>query len=184
MTEQNKQVTEAQALEALDNLDDYAKMAISVDPVGPREILHRFIEQNNQPPAEAGEGAVAKIIRNASGQITIQGPDGDYFDMSEHIGATLYTSQTTATQAAVATAMRKAAREVYSFTGIQEATRNHLIERILSSIPAEATAALRELMIAAADEGWDAGCEYLTGTGPVTNAASIADRILAEKELK
>jgi hypothetical protein len=178
MTEQNKQVTEAQALEALDNLDDYAKMAISVDPVGPREILHRFIEQNNQPPAEAGEGAVAKIIRNASGQITIQGPDGDYFDMSEHIGATLYTSQTTATQAAVAAAMinvRPGLRAAGINMGLAGEELEFFINDTCSNvIPAEATAALMEF-----------GVRLLEGAGlgnwPANEIDALIDRILAEK---
>lgn len=35
---------------------------------------------------------VAKIIRNAAGQISIQTPYGEPFDMSKHIGAIFYTA--------------------------------------------------------------------------------------------
>jgi hypothetical protein len=136
MTEQSKPVTPAEALEALDSLDDYAKMETSVDAYGPRELLRRFIEQNKQPPAEAG-AAIAVVDADAPCGIALTDAGAKL-----PIGTKLYTSQTTATQAAVAVAKREAAREVYSFTGIQEATRNHLIERILSSVPAEANAAL------------------------------------------
>lgn len=35
--------TRKQALEALDDLDDYARMA-NIDPIGPRELLESFIK--------------------------------------------------------------------------------------------------------------------------------------------
>ena len=35
---------------------------------------------------------VAKIVKNKGGQITIQKPDSSYFDISKHIGDTLYTA--------------------------------------------------------------------------------------------
>lgn len=38
-------ITKAQALEALDDLDDYARMETGVDAHGPRETLRQFIEQ-------------------------------------------------------------------------------------------------------------------------------------------
>ena len=38
-------VTHDQALVALESMDDYAKMSISVDPIGPRKTLERYIEQ-------------------------------------------------------------------------------------------------------------------------------------------
>ena len=34
---------------------------------------------------------VAKIVKNTGGQITIQKPEGSYFDISKHIGDMLYT---------------------------------------------------------------------------------------------
>lgn len=45
MTEQLKPVAKEQALQALDDLDDYARMEASVDAFGPRECLRLFIEQ-------------------------------------------------------------------------------------------------------------------------------------------
>jgi hypothetical protein len=173
MTEQSKPVTPAEALEALDSLDDYAKMETSVDAYGPRELLRRFIEQNKQPPAEAG-AAIAVVDADAPCGIALTDAGAKL-----PIGTKLYTSQTTATQAAVAVAKREAARIVHSFTGLQEATRNHLIERLLSSIPAEANAALRELMMDCISAGYDAGYTITDGT----KDEAIA-RIIAEKGLK
>lgn len=43
-------ITKKQALEALDNLDDYARMEIGVDAVGPRTVLERFILQAQRAP--------------------------------------------------------------------------------------------------------------------------------------
>lgn len=40
-------ITKAQALEALDSLDDYARMETGVDAHGPRETLRKFIEQQD-----------------------------------------------------------------------------------------------------------------------------------------
>lgn len=49
-----KKVTIQEAINALDHLDDYAKMAISVDPIGPREVIENFIKQtaNNKQKAD------------------------------------------------------------------------------------------------------------------------------------
>lgn len=38
-------VTVKEAETALDNLDDYAKMAVGIDPIGARETLAKFIKQ-------------------------------------------------------------------------------------------------------------------------------------------
>ena len=45
-------ITEKQALETIDNLDDYARMEIGVDPIGPREALEQFVKQYEQLRAE------------------------------------------------------------------------------------------------------------------------------------
>lgn len=37
-------ITKEQALEALDNMDDYARMTVGVDAVGPRNTLRAYIE--------------------------------------------------------------------------------------------------------------------------------------------
>jgi hypothetical protein len=126
-------------------------------------------EQNKQPPAEAGEGAIAYAVYgiNHLGEHYVRGVYPVFKDWGiDDCGLgdrwagneLLYTSQTTATQAAVAAAMRKAAREVYSFTGLQEATRSHLIERILSSIPAEANIALERICMEVAKQAAEFGC--------------------------
>lgn len=39
------EVTWQQAADAIENLDDYARMMVGVDPSGPRETLYRFLEQ-------------------------------------------------------------------------------------------------------------------------------------------
>lgn len=40
-------ITKEQALEALDSLDDYARMDVSVDAYGPRRVLEQYIEQRD-----------------------------------------------------------------------------------------------------------------------------------------
>ena len=45
-------VTIKQALEATNSLDDYARMEVGVDPVGPRECLITFVNQYEQLRAE------------------------------------------------------------------------------------------------------------------------------------
>ena len=45
-------ITNEQALEAIDNMDDYARMGVSVDPIGPRETLIEFVQQAIQLRAE------------------------------------------------------------------------------------------------------------------------------------
>jgi hypothetical protein len=49
-------VTAEQALEALDSLDDYARMDTGVDAIGPREVLQKFIAAHlTKPDAGGGE---------------------------------------------------------------------------------------------------------------------------------
>lgn len=48
-------ITVEQALEAIDNLDDYARMETGVDPIGPRECLISFVSQYEQLRAENEE---------------------------------------------------------------------------------------------------------------------------------
>lgn len=45
-------ITVEQALEAIDNLDDYARMNVGVDAVGPRGVLVSFCSQSAQLRAE------------------------------------------------------------------------------------------------------------------------------------
>ena len=46
-------VTDAQAIEAIESLDDYARMMVGVDPSGPRELLYRYLEQAKLARADA-----------------------------------------------------------------------------------------------------------------------------------
>ncbi|MDR7331728.1 hypothetical protein [Roseateles asaccharophilus] len=49
---QTEPVTDAQAAEAIESLDDCARMTIGVDASGPREVLYRYIEQHRAQAAE------------------------------------------------------------------------------------------------------------------------------------
>lgn len=46
-------ITKEQALTALDNMDDYAKMSTSIDPVGARKTLELYILEEEQRREEA-----------------------------------------------------------------------------------------------------------------------------------
>ncbi len=46
--EPSEEVTWQQAADAVDAMDDYARMTIGVDPSGPRELLCRFILQQKR----------------------------------------------------------------------------------------------------------------------------------------
>lgn len=50
---QTEPVTDAQAADAIESLDDYARMMVGVDPAGPRETLYRYLEQTKLAQAEA-----------------------------------------------------------------------------------------------------------------------------------
>lgn len=41
----SKKVTKSQALAALEDMDDYARMTIGVYPIGARNLLHRMIQE-------------------------------------------------------------------------------------------------------------------------------------------
>lgn len=47
------------ALEALESMDDFARMDISVTPIGPYSVLHKFIDQ----VVREREEAAAKVAR-------------------------------------------------------------------------------------------------------------------------
>jgi hypothetical protein len=47
----------------------------------------------NEAPAQSAQEPVAKVARNASGQISIQKPDGNAFDISKYVGQSFYTTQ-------------------------------------------------------------------------------------------
>ena len=56
-TQEQMTPTPEQALEALDSLDDYARMDTGVDAIGPREVLQKFIAAHlSTPPTKEGQG--------------------------------------------------------------------------------------------------------------------------------
>jgi hypothetical protein len=165
MTEQNKQelsTGKILSLERRSNMTDDEALRFA-----------RTVEAlvNKQPPAEAGEGAVLYMARNlhsssyatsrskaecelflAQSALKNDGVEGEVI--------ALYTSQTTATQAAVAAAMRNA---LDSFAYILDNPQVFVEakdwvtlakDRAANSIPAEATAALRELMMEVVADVW------------------------------
>lgn len=71
MPERDRSVTKAEALEALDSLDDYARMSVGVNAIGPRGVLERYIA--NMPERD-GE-AVTCTVCDGTG---LTEPHGDY----------------------------------------------------------------------------------------------------------
>jgi hypothetical protein len=153
-------------------------------------------EQNKQPPAEAGEGAVyqRRRVNESPGTweevlpITYE----QNYEGYEH--RILYTSQTTATKAAVAAAKLECGGicdEVTSFKMAEWSspqarplTPAEIKDRILSSIPADHMQALRELIEEAVSKGFDIGLRYqgcLENNAADADIAIEVDRILAEK---
>lgn len=67
------EVTWQQAADAIENLDDYARMMVGVDPSGPRETLYRFLEQakaalaNVQPKGTAVAWSRQQLIHDDDG---------------------------------------------------------------------------------------------------------------------
>jgi len=52
-------VTIPQALAALDDMDDYCRMATGVDPIGPRKVLEQFIRETVADQLRSSEQAWA-----------------------------------------------------------------------------------------------------------------------------
>lgn len=65
MSENIKTVTKEEALEALDSIDDLARMDIGVDPIGPRTVLENFLKQTEPEYVIDGEKYTLKEIRRA-----------------------------------------------------------------------------------------------------------------------
>lgn len=84
-------ITKEEALEALDAMDDYARMDVGVDAYGPRGVLMKFIEQESfcvkQVPdgwcfSEEGVGA----FRNPeNGEIVYVSSDHKVADIYEEV---------------------------------------------------------------------------------------------------
>jgi hypothetical protein len=153
-----------------------------------QEFVSASKDANKQPPAEAGEageGAVA-WAREWEGDDSDLGQFCVVFNEDEKDDNpnwfTLYTSQTTATQAAVAAAMRRCSELVRTQVVWNESVApDCFADAILASIPAEATAALRELIEEAVSKGFDIGLRY---QGCLENNAADADiAILRDLEI-
>lgn len=60
-------ISKQAASDALDSLDDFARMECGVDAIGPRGVLERFIEQAGDPtasrgPLTTGNDALAQVL--------------------------------------------------------------------------------------------------------------------------
>jgi hypothetical protein len=144
-TEPNKQEFVSPLTEHLRQYqhNDCSGIVFGYDKAG---IDKLFASLNKQPPAEAGEGVVAWMHMDGNEVIT----NAAYVkvnDVFKCLYFPLYTSQTTATQAAVAAAMREFAEvllaEIKANYGTASVSDGPLWHSIVNnSIPAEATAAL------------------------------------------
>jgi hypothetical protein len=68
---QTDPVTDTQAAEAIESMDDCARMTIGVDPSGPREVLYRYVEQARSVAAEL------ERLREENRQVARQIVDND-----------------------------------------------------------------------------------------------------------
>lgn len=72
------EVTWQQAADAIEDMDDYARMMVGVDPSGPRETLYRFLEQAKTALASKVQpkGTVSEFTNELGNaiRITIEGP--------------------------------------------------------------------------------------------------------------
>jgi hypothetical protein len=165
---QTKQIAGQQISQTIEPIDAVAWLVVAKDSEGEVLIRAPFLNEND-----------------ARGLMQASVNQGGYRASDVSIQQ-LYTSQTTATQAAVAAAMRSGAEivknaRVHTTHGHNrhEQYNNGLSaaeDLILSSIPAEATAALRELLL-------EVGEEIRYGQ-PHDDVVTIVDRILSEKGLK
>jgi hypothetical protein len=132
-------------------------------------------EQNKQPPTGAGECAVAIVDADAPCGIALTDAGAKL-----PIGTHLYTSQSTATQAAVATALLKV-REGLRIAGIRMGLAGEELEFFISDtlsafIPVDQMQALRKFGIDVLRT--ERNCD------PFDGDATIVDRLLTEKGLK
>jgi hypothetical protein len=102
-----------------------------------------------------------------------------WFESPPAIGTKLYTSQTAATQAAVAASLLKAAK-IIGAQDVDPAFKLRMATHIRSLIPADNMQALRELMIEAMEVA-RLRCYQKDGNFSMTEIVAEADRILAEK---
>lgn len=77
-------VTKEQALKALEDMDDFAGMAVSVNAFGARETLRRFIEQ--AAPAPSGEAVYhLEVARTMAHLHDANGYTGGSFHYKSHL---------------------------------------------------------------------------------------------------
>jgi hypothetical protein len=180
MTEQNKQPDLTELLRQYQH-NDGSGLVFGYDKDG---IDKLFASLSKQPPAEAGEGAVAwmSLYAAQAKEAGALGAEISFVNLGWKDQIPLYTSQTTATQAAVAAAKLECAELFYQrgmLVSVEEAR-----EMILASIPADHMQALRELIEEAVSKGFDIGLRYqgcLENNAADADIAIEVDRILAEK---
>jgi hypothetical protein len=175
MTEQNKQPDLAEHLRQFKH-NDGSGLVFGYDKDG---IDKLFASLNKQPPAEADRAGM--FYYDDTDGIWRQVGTEFYSDADVH---PLYTSQTAATKAAVAAAMRKCADICMRVASSAGTNPIHCHGEILAAIPAEATAALRELIEEAVSKWFDIGLRYqgcLENNAADADIAIEVDRILAEK---
>jgi hypothetical protein len=158
---QAKQIAGQQMSQAVEAIDAVAWLVIAKDSDGKVLIRAPFLNEND-----------------ARGLMQASVNQGGYRASDVSIQQ-LYTSQTAATQAAVAAAKLEDAGIAESYMEVTDGQSMYIAGKILASIPAEATAALRELL---RDAAIDAATLWAQHGKADVNA--IADRILAERGLK
>jgi hypothetical protein len=191
IAEQNKQPDLAEHLRQFKH-NDGSGLVFGYDKDG---IDKLFASLNKQPPAESGEGVVYQrrrvkdLLTHGTWEEVLPITYEQNYEGYEH--RILYTSQTTATQAAVAAAMRKAAEvcnlhadiaNLDGYTRTADRLRQASLA-ITSLIPADDMQALRELMmeVAISANEWplDTNGDFVGHS--TDDLTAIVDRILAEK---
>jgi hypothetical protein len=177
MTEQNKQIELTEHLRQYQH-NDGSGLVFGYDKDG---IDKLFASLSKQPPASAGEGVVAYLIDGRMEQgIAFDRKDAEVMaDANCGTVVPLYTSQTAATQAAVAASLLKAAK-IIGAQDVDPAFKLRMATHIRSLIPADNMQALRELMIEAMEVA-RLRCYQKDGNFSMTEIVAEADRILAEK---
>lgn len=69
-------VSAAQALEALESMDDLCKMPYSIDPIGPYKVLQRYIEQQILNDAKASVDAFTREMEKHRVDTPVGTPTG------------------------------------------------------------------------------------------------------------
>jgi hypothetical protein len=188
MTEQNKHPDLTEHLRQFQH-NDGSGLVFGYDKEG---IDKMFASLNKQPQVEAGEGAVyqrrrvKELLTPGTWEEVLPITYEQNYEGYEH--RILYTSQSTATQAAVAAAYMRAAEvcdseRVEASDSDEDQAYNRALDHakrgILALIHADDMQALRELLIEAMEVA-RLRCYQKDGNFSMTEIVSETDRILAE----